>query len=307
MVSRYSVIQYVPNPISDERINVGVLAFDDETVQVHFLSSWDRVRCFGQREDVSLLKDFAQHMEAAAGSGLLFPGDQSGPTPKHERLLAIADGWVNSIQFTEPRGSLESVDHLLEKMVQTYLREVDQHSNSHEFQLVSRLSTSRHNYLQEIYQHPKPRDRQFVARLATSHVRNLLKQQFGTGGVKELLRKNYELSGHHKNHKFDVTVANGKPFFAAHGISFEVQTSEAVMDSLAWMIVDVKESMPEFPLAVVALPPRPEVPDHQRLMKLYDSTTDTYQELGAKVLDEAGVDSWVSQQIEQIDFIPSLQ
>ncbi|MDA0865277.1 MAG: DUF3037 domain-containing protein [Cyanobacteria bacterium] len=281
MVSRYSVIQYVPNPISDERINVGVLAFDDETVQVHFLSSWDRVRYFGQREDVSILKEFAQQMEEAAGSGLLFPGDQSDPTPKHERLLAVADGWMNSIQFTEPRGSLESVDHLLEKMVQTYLP--------------------------EIAHRPKPRDRQFAARLATTHVRNLLKQQLGKDAVKELLRTNYELSGHHKNHKFDVTVANGKPFFAAHGISFEVQTSEAVMDSLAWMILDVKESMPEFPLAVVALPPRPEVPDHQRLMKLYDSTTDTYQELGAKVLDEAGVDSWVSQQIKQIDFIPSFQ
>ncbi|NJN21927.1 MAG: DUF3037 domain-containing protein [Leptolyngbya sp. RL_3_1] len=278
MVSRYSVIQYVPNPITDERINVGVLAFDDETVQVHFLSSWERVRCFGQREDIAILKEFAQQMEEVAGSGLLFPGDQSGPTPKHERLLAVADGWRNSVQFTAPRGSLESVDDLLETMVQTYLLETNQR--------------------------PKPRDRQFAARLATTHVRNLLKQQFGKDAVKELLRTNYELSGHHKNHKFDVTVANGKPFFAAHGISFEVQTSEAVMDSLAWMIVDVKESMPELPLAVVALPPRPDVSDHRRLMKLYDSTTETYQDLGAKVLDETGMDTWVSQQIEQMNFIP---
>jgi hypothetical protein len=278
MVSRYSVIQYVPNPVADERINVGILAFDDERVQVHFLSSWDRVRCFGQREDVSILKDFAQQMQAAAGSGLLFPGDPSGPAPNHERLLAVAHGWMNGIQFTEPRGSLASVDHLLEEMVQTYLLETDHR--------------------------PKPRDRQFAARLATTHVRNLLKQQFDKDAVKDLLRTNYELSGHHKNHKFDVTVANGKPFFAAHGISFEVQTSEALMDSLAWMILDVKESRPEFPLAVVALPPRPDVPDHKRLMKLYDSTTNTYQELGAKVLDETGVDPWVSQQIEQMDFVP---
>jgi Protein of unknown function (DUF3037) len=28
MASRYSIIQYVPNPIADERINIGVLAFE---------------------------------------------------------------------------------------------------------------------------------------------------------------------------------------------------------------------------------------------------------------------------------------
>ncbi|MEM6435728.1 MAG: DUF3037 domain-containing protein [Cyanobacteria bacterium P01_D01_bin.115] len=274
MVSRYSVIQYVPNPISGERINVGVLAFDDEKVQVRFLSSWDRVRCFGQREDVSMLRDFSRQMAEAAESGFLFPGDMPGETPKHERLLAVAHGWMNSIQFTEPRGSLEAVDHLLEGMAQTYLLDIEHP--------------------------PKPRDRQFAARIATNHVRNLLKRQFGADAAKELLRKNYELPGNHKNHKFDVTVANGKPFFAAHGISFEVQTSEAVMDALAWMIVDVKESSPELPLAVVTLPPTQEMSDHRRLMKLYQKTTHTYEDLGAQVLVEEQVDPWVLRQLESI-------
>jgi hypothetical protein len=56
MTSRYSVIQCISNPIADERINIGVFAFDDETVRVHFLSRWDRVRCFGISEDISFLR-----------------------------------------------------------------------------------------------------------------------------------------------------------------------------------------------------------------------------------------------------------
>ncbi|MBD2294685.1 DUF3037 domain-containing protein [Anabaena sphaerica FACHB-251] len=28
MASKYSVIQYVPDPIADQRINIGVIAFD---------------------------------------------------------------------------------------------------------------------------------------------------------------------------------------------------------------------------------------------------------------------------------------
>ena len=59
MASRYSVIQYVPNPIADERINIGVLAFNEQVVKVHFLSRWDRVRDFGQVKDIDFLQNFA--------------------------------------------------------------------------------------------------------------------------------------------------------------------------------------------------------------------------------------------------------
>ena len=274
MVSRYSVIQYVPNPVTDERINVGVLAFDEEQVQVRFLSAWDRVRCFGQRKDIAILKDFARQMEESAESGLLFPGDEADDRPKHERLLKLSRGWMNSIQFTDPKGSLEDVENLIEDMAQTYLLGVEHRI--------------------------KPRDRQAAARFVTSHVRKLLQKQFGVDAAKELLRKDYELPGNRESHMFDVTVANGRPFFAAHGISFEVQTTDAVMGSLAWMIIDVKQSTPEFPLAVVTLPPKPEMTDHKRLMKLYEKQTHTYKGLGAQVLEEEQVDSWIAQQLEKI-------
>ena len=122
MVSRYSIIQYVPNPIADERINIGVLAFDDRSTSVRFLSNWERVRHFGM-EDIYFLKDFASRMESVAADGLLFPGDSENGTPKHERLLKVAQSWFNSIQLTEPRGSLEDVETLLENTVAIYLVE----------------------------------------------------------------------------------------------------------------------------------------------------------------------------------------
>jgi hypothetical protein len=54
------------------------------------------------------------------------PGDHPSDLPAHERLVNVARGWMNGIQciqFTEPCGSLSSVDQLLEDMVQTYLLE----------------------------------------------------------------------------------------------------------------------------------------------------------------------------------------
>jgi Protein of unknown function (DUF3037) len=276
MVSRYSVIQYVPNPIANERINVGVLAFDDEIVRVHFLSRWDRVRCFGATESIDFLRDFAHRMEEAVADGLLFPGDEAGATPKHERLTKVAKGWINSIQFTEPHGSLEDVDSLLEDTTKTYLLEITPEKR-------------------------KLRDRQAAARAATSHVRKIVKQHFGDEKAKELIRIDYELKGGRKEHKFDVTVANGRPFLAAHGISFEIQTPESLVDSLAFMILDVKASNQEFPIGIVVLPPKQASQDYKRLNNVYQKTTRTYQELGAKVLQENEVESWVSERLVNVN------
>jgi hypothetical protein len=277
MTSRYSVIQYIPNPIADERINIGVLAFDDETVRVHFLSRWDRVRCFGISEDISFLRDFAHRMKRSVENGLLFPGDKPNGLPKHERLIEVSKNWANSIQITEPCGSLENVDALLDDVVQNYLFE-------------------------PLPKKVKLRDRQAAGQIATSHIKKLLKQRYGDERAKELLRTDYALMGGSKmEHKFDVTVANGHPFFAAHGISFEIQTPEQTVGSLAFMIIDVKASQPNFPLAVVALPPKPESAERERLEAIYQQTIITYEKYGASVLQEDQVESWVSENLKKVD------
>lgn len=104
--------------------------------------------------------------------------------------------------------------------------------------------------------------------------------------AKELFKNNFPLSGSPKKHKFDVTVANGRPFFAAHGLSFEVQTPEQTLDSLAFMIIDVKESNPDFPLAVVALPLITNSLEQKWLQDTYQEMVTTYQGLGATVIAE---------------------
>jgi hypothetical protein len=126
MTSWYSVIQYVPNPIAGELINIGLLVSDEQEVRVHFLQNWERVRCFGMSEDIDLLKNFAHKVQEGTKEGLLFPGDHPSDLPAHERLVNVARGWMNGIQciqFTEPCSSLASVDQLLEAMAQTYLLE----------------------------------------------------------------------------------------------------------------------------------------------------------------------------------------
>ena len=122
MASYYSIIQYVPNPLANERINIGVLIFDEEEIKVKFLENWKRVEnfCMG---DITFLHDFESQMQEAVSKGLLFPGDSLLDHPRQERLQRFSESWMNSIQFTEPNFSLKPVDKLLEDSIKKYLIE----------------------------------------------------------------------------------------------------------------------------------------------------------------------------------------
>lgn len=276
MASRYSVIQYVPNPISDEKINLGVLVFDENDVRVHFLGSWKRIRCFAATEEINFLKNFTYNMQKAVKSGLLFPGDSKSDIPNHERLLKASLNWQNSIQLTHPRGSLSDIDKLLEEMVSIYLLEPPEK--------VNRL-----------------RDRQAAAQITTSSIRDVFKKKYGKDKAQDFVKTSFPLTGGHKQHKFDVAIANGNPYLAAHGISFEVHTPETTQDSVAFMIVDVKSKLPDFPLAVVALPPTRKSPDFNRLKSSYDRMTSTYKDLGAMVVSEDNIEPWLMEQLKPMN------
>ena len=122
MTSYYSIIQYVPNPVANERINIGVIIFDDKEIKVKFLKNWNRVKnfCMG---DITFLRDFESQIQKAVSQGLLFPGDSLLDQPRQERLQRVSESWMNSVQFTEPNFSLKPVDKLLEDSIKKYLIE----------------------------------------------------------------------------------------------------------------------------------------------------------------------------------------
>jgi Protein of unknown function (DUF3037) len=271
MASKYSIVQYVPNPIADERVNIGVVTFDEDKVCVQFLKNWDRVRNFSTG-NIDFLRDFAKQMKEAASSGLLFPGDQPDGTPKDERLAKVARGWINSIQFTEPRSSLDSARDLLEDIIQDYL-------------------------IEPATQKPNFRDRQAAARLTVSHIKKIIERCRGAE-AKERLKTSYPVKGSRQEYDFDAVFANGKPYFAAHGISFEVRVPTEVQNSISWMISDVKKHDPQFPLAIVALPPRADSDRRKYLEDIYQQTTSTYADLGANVLTENQIEQWVEKNLE---------
>lgn len=103
MPAYYSVVQYVPDVVRDERINIGVLAFNETRKVAQFIQNWDRVRQFGA--DTMALRRTCKAIE---GMG----------------LAAIRDAmqaWQHSIQFSTRRASLLDVETLLIDVARRFL------------------------------------------------------------------------------------------------------------------------------------------------------------------------------------------
>lgn len=104
MAAYTSVIQYVPDPTTNERINVGVVAFYEGDVRTRFLGNWARVRDF-------LGKDTPARNRIEG----LFEGVDEA------RLRSMIETWKNSVQFTEPAGIFKPIDIALEEAARRYL------------------------------------------------------------------------------------------------------------------------------------------------------------------------------------------
>ena len=106
MASFYTVVQYVPDPVADERVNAGIIVFSQDRVAVRFVKNWARLQRFGNK-DVRFLRDFARELEERIEPRL------DRPTLSEAAIREMAATWKDAIQFTTPRGSLLSIHELL--------------------------------------------------------------------------------------------------------------------------------------------------------------------------------------------------
>lgn len=103
MTTHYSIVQYVPDAIRDERVNIGVVAFSENQIESQFLTNWQRVKQFGGNE--RFLKDVARNLSRIEAG----------------QFASLVNNWTQSVQFTKPAASLLSVEELLIDATRRYL------------------------------------------------------------------------------------------------------------------------------------------------------------------------------------------
>jgi Protein of unknown function (DUF3037) len=264
MVTHYTVVQYLPNPLSGERVNVGVIAMGGGQISARFVDDWRRIASFGAGDDISFIRDFARRIEAAANANGDLPGLVSAGRLDEERLKKIVGTWMHSLQFSELRASLAGPQQTLDEMASIFLR------------------PRRHI--------TRGRTRTSAAALVAHSVFAELDEL--TQNAHELVKRNHPIKGQFEQHSFDVVVANGKPFFAAQGLSFEIADSRMLdleVDATAFAISDVHAKYRDLPLGVLTLPP-------QGKSKLFNKAQSLFQALKADVVEsEDELNRWAKR------------
>jgi hypothetical protein len=261
MASYFSVLQYVPRPSADERINFGVVCFSDNEVRARIVSDWARIERFSRR-DVRFLKDFATRLHEATRRI-----DAAGAAPlpaewTRTDLERMAKSWSHSIQLTEPRASLLGVPQLLESI---YL-----------------------DFIDEPTRRATPARGRRDARLG---LRILLQDALGAFVDKKVARsllKRGKLDGRAEVHPFDAILGNGHPYLVAQALSFEADAtlpSDDFLRSLAFRIEDVNKLQPDLPFAIYALPPNDEI-ESEQTHERFDHARTIFDSVGAAVVPE---------------------
>jgi hypothetical protein len=246
MSSWYTVVQYLPDPVIDECMNVGVVVFGDGRLHTRFVHDWRRVRLFGQA-DVDFLKDFAASLEEAANNRMMpLPGVPGVERVTEETLRTIVGRWINGIQCTPPRASLKSTEDLLADISLRFLREPARRKR-------------------------EARDRRAAAAVAAHAMQRAVGERNATA-VDRVVRRNYVVQGRLDEYKFDVVLANGHVYSAVHGLSFEApDTHELAKDveATAWAIDDLQRRDSAVKLGIVYLPPKADSKIYSRARRIF--------------------------------------
>jgi hypothetical protein len=112
----FFLVRYVPEPVRNEFVNIGVLLREAERPEqalVRFTRDWARVRCVDPDADIGMLES----LESELRGRLIEPEAHGKPI-----LQVIEDSFSNAIQVTAPAGYLaESMIAGLEELMRIYV------------------------------------------------------------------------------------------------------------------------------------------------------------------------------------------
>ncbi len=271
MGALFTIVQYVPDPLADERMNVGVIVVENGRIEGRFLRQWNRVRTFGG-EDVAFLRDFAERVNQWTPEHPEIPGLAAGVRLDEKGLQDIVGRWHNSIQFTPLKASLSAKDDLLDQLSTRYLKHAPRKRTGY-------------------------RDRRKAAQIVFRELEEAFLPVL-SAEPNARINRNALIPGKLDEHQFDVSIENGRPYLAAHGLSFEGPHSkdlENEIDATAWSIDDVKTANRSLDLAVVVLPPK------SAKSKTFLRAVRVFEGLKAEVIEEPEAEAWAHDRASKLE------
>jgi hypothetical protein len=259
---RYSLIQYVPSPVRDERVNVGVIVLGTTTpfFGAKALGKQQRGRLarMGFAKDFNFLDDLIRELEDSKVEAGQLPIPTNGSWDEAAVERAGVE-WANTIQLTPPRAAIhERPDALLESLFA---------------ELVADPASRRR----------RARDRRWIRRKVLTGLRQNL-AAVPHFDFDAHVRKDTRVAGELEQHSFDIQLVNGQPLKLIQGLALEgVATRDREVDALAWTIDDVQKTS-AIPISVLSVGDGAVLDRAQRI----------YEGLGAQVVREPELDNFLA-------------
>ena len=273
------IVQFVPDALTEERINVGVIVFDEQAVECHFLSNWSRVRCFAG-EEIEFLRDFAHDTtKALSGTSALDLGAGKdmgrGRAFTPDLLNRISKEWAGAIQLTPPKSSPRSRTSVLEWATNRFL--VDPHAPKTLKSITD--SKMRNN----------------VLRIVQRQARRFLLPE----SAESMIHTDYVWRGKLEEHIFKVALANGHSLAGFDAISMNNPARGIVQASrIKWALSDIRQQDKETPLVVAVHPPKEDLGEYRTLLK-------TIRDLRGEAVPEDEAEGRIAEIFAQV--VPSSQ
>jgi hypothetical protein len=268
MTSYFSQIQYVPDPITGERINVGVVAIDAAGSAFQFVADWRRAAGFGG-ESVEFLREFAARAHENGSEWFV----ASHSVDELKRKLG---GWHNKIQFSEPMLSVKKRDELLADVAVRILH-IEPESGS--------VDPAR----------PRCRGRDTAISWTAKSLGAAMKKRFGKP-IKGLIQRDLIVSGEIESHEVHLGLKNGAFYGGVFALSFETgspRSQQRDTDAIAFALDDLNKKEAGLDVAVIVIPPNETSRPFERAKHIFDS-------IDTPMLEEIELGDWSTQLVERL-------
>lgn len=269
MTAHYTVVQYVPSPVADERINFGVIAWDKKEVHSRFISNWRRVKVFG-KENIDFLKEFAEAVSEQTERQYSLLDDAAKNVFDVGRIEKEIGVWSNSIQFMEARGSTKPASELINDIAPLFLRTLQK-------------------------QTAPRRTRATAAALITDSLLSAA-NEIMPDQASDLVKRKRFVAGGHKHYRFDVVLENGAPLTAVQAISLETGDTDNIqreIESVFYEFYDVRNKYSSLPLGLFVI-------GRKKHQSIYRTAKAMAVDFRAEVIPEGNAKSWSAKITQEV-------
>jgi hypothetical protein len=267
-VYSYSVIQLVPSPTRDERLNVGVLVAGDDPpyFKARFLGKREeqRLKRISFAEDIDFIDALKGEMERSE-IAIKAPRLAEEPAWTVEAVRRAAGEWGGTLRISEPRSAThEQPDALLDALFTDFVAD------------------------------PRPpaperaRDRRWVRKKVREGLRQSLQTARPELEFEEVVARDEKVRGEFEEHQFDYRLGNGQLVQLVQALSVETRDRRAArteVDAIAWAVDDVRRSENDVPISVVSIGDGAVLSTAERV----------YKGLGAELVREGEINPWIEQ------------